>query len=121
MMTMLKILTNPATWIVLVIIVLISFAQVNRNLNHKVDKLEVQNAQLVQQTKDLEANVEIVKGDTKSLEKLIAKRQVVVQKQTEIIREINEIPDTSIEKPFQNLELYEAAVKFREYQKDAIK
>ena len=113
----LKWILNPIT-IVGIILVLLLFS-VN-NISHKNQNLNDKVAQKEQIITAQNKSIYILGEDSKSLAELNNKKLKVYGKQQELSDKLNEIKDTSTNKPFTNPELLDAAIVMRDYQNSVL-
>lgn len=113
----LKWILNPIT-IVGIILVLLLFS-VN-NLSHKNQNLNDKVAQKEQTITAQNKSIYILGEDNKSLAELNNKKLKIYGKQQELSDKLNEIKDTSTNKPFTNPELLDAAIVMRDYQNSVL-
>ena len=113
----LKWVLNPIT-IFGIILVLLLFS-VN-NLSHKNQNLNDKVAQKEQIITAQNKSIYILSEDNKSLAELNNKKLKVYGKQQELSDKLNEIKDTSTNKPFTNPELLDAAIVMRDYQNSVL-
>lgn len=106
-------LLNPITIVSIVVVLLL--ASVN-HLNYKnknlTDKITTQEQVIDAQDK----SIDILGKDAKAISELSNKKVQVYIKQQQLSDKLNEIPDTSENKPFTNPELFDAARVMRDYQ-----
>lgn len=106
-------LLNPITIVSIVIVLLL--ASVN-HLNYKNKNLteKITTQEQVIDTQD--KSIEILGKDAKAISELSNKKVQIYIKQQKLSDQLNEIPDTSENKPFTNPELFDAARVLRDYQ-----
>lgn len=114
--TVIKWFLNPVS-IGLVVIALLFGALQHKS--HLADTLKIENqaqAQIIEVQKE---SLKIKNDDMILLDNFSKKQQTIVLKQADTNRKLNEIPDTSTNHPFSNLELDNAASVVRSHQLQA--
>lgn len=111
----LKWILNPISIILIVLVLAIGTATFYK---YKSDTTELNNT-IDKQEEVLKAqgrNLDILEKDRPLIEALLNKKQTIILQEQKLQDEMNEIPDTSTNKPFTNSELLDAARILRDYQ-----
>lgn len=117
-MTFLKWIINPFSLIslLLIVIAITSMGLAYQSVSHDNKLLKDQIGQAEQVIETQEKSIGILQQDTGLIDKLMSSKQTIIIKENELQKQLDEIPDTSTNKPFTNPDLLAAANLVRAYQ-----
>lgn len=113
-------LFNPVSIITIIMVVLMAvggvFYTIANNSAHENDLLKLENKSQSEVIDAQKNAIQVYKKDSELLADLSDKQINIIVKQQALEKELNEIPDTSTNKPFTNPDLLRAAGVLRNYQ-----